>query len=219
MVQYFVHRSFICKRYGSHSATQSYTHKGLRDKYPPAAHMTGTPLGSMYCPSGSGRALRIVFTGFGTIDHEVHRKRRAAISPFFSKSTVASTEPMIHDKMRLLCQRLKQTLAVGGVVELRRTYLAIATDTLSGHAFQKSLGLIEEDHKAHEWKRTIKAVAILTPLIKQFTWIIPLALKLPLGPLEMVVPDLARIVALHGVSIQALFPLYSCFVEQSAHTC
>ena len=114
---------------------------------------------------------------------------------------------MIHGKMRLLCQRLKETLANGGVVELRKTYLAITTDTLSGHAFQKSLGLLEEDRKADEWKKTIKAVAILTPLIKQFTWIIPLALKLPLAPLEMVVPDLARIVALHRVGTTALSTL------------
>jgi cytochrome P450 len=140
--------------------------------------------------------IRIVF---GTIDHEVHRKRRAAVSPFFSKTAVTSAEPMIYRKMDLLCQPLRDSLAIGGVVELRKSYLAMTTDTLCGHAFDKSLDLLDEDRKADEWKRTIRAVAILTPLIKQFTWIIPLALKLPLAPLRMVVPDLARIVALHRV--------------------
>ena len=106
---------------------------------------------------------------------------------------------MIHKMMNLLGQRLRQSLANGGVVEIRKTYLAMTTDTLCGHAFDKSLNLLQEDQKADEWKRTIKAVAILTPLIKQFTWIIPLALKLPLSPLRVVVPDLARIVALHRV--------------------
>lgn len=109
---------------------------------------------------------------------------------------------MIYRKMDLLCQKLRHSLANGGVVELRKTYLAMTTDTLCGHAFDKSLDLMDEDQKADEWKRTIKAVAILTPLIKQFTWIIPLALKLPLGPLRLVVPDLARIVALHRVGTE-----------------
>lgn len=126
---------------------------------------------------------------------------------------------MIHGKMRLLCRRLKETLADGGVVELRKTYLAITTDTLSGHAFQKSHGLLEEDRKADDWKKTIKAVAILTPLIKQFTWIIPLALKLPLGPLQMVVPDLARIVALHRVGTQALSTLKLTSLRKISRAC
>ena len=109
---------------------------------------------------------------------------------------------MIYEKMRQLCWRLKQDLADGGVVELRKMFLAITTDTLCSHAFQKSQGLIEEDQKAYEWKRTIKAVAILTPLIKQFTWITPMALKLPLGSLRLVAPDLARIAALHRVGVR-----------------
>ncbi|KAL8722842.1 MAG: hypothetical protein Q9225_000729 [Loekoesia sp. 1 TL-2023] len=141
---------------------------------------------------------------FGTIDHEIHRKRRAAISPFFSKNTVTSAEPMIYDNMGVLEKRLKQHLANGGVVELRKTYLAMTTDTLADHAFHKPLGLLESPEKANNWKRTIKAVAILTPLIKQFTWIIPVALKLPLRPLQMVVPDIARIVALRRVSSRSI---------------
>lgn len=112
---------------------------------------------------------------------------------------------MIYRNMNLLGQRLKQGLADGGVVEMRKTYLAMTTDTLCDHTFGESLDLLKQDKKADEWKRTIKAVAVLTPLIKQFTWIIPLALKLPLRPLQMVVPDLARIVALHRVgTISAL---------------
>lgn len=107
--------------------------------------------------------------------------------------------------MGLLERRLKQDLANGGVVELRKTYLAMTTDTLADHTFQKPLDLLKSDQKANDWRRTIKAVAVLTPLIKQFTWIIPLALKLPLRPLQMVVPDLARIVALRRVSREISF--------------
>ena len=136
---------------------------------------------------------------FGTIHHEVHRKRRAAISSNFSKNAVTSSEPMIWEKMNLLDRKLRRMLANNEILELRKNYLAVTTDSLCAHAFGNSLELLESDLKADEWKRTIKAVAILTPLIKQFTWIIPLALKLPLGPLRIVVPDLARIVELHRV--------------------
>ena len=138
-------------------------------------------------------------TVFGTIDHEVHRKRRAAISPFFSKSAVTSAQPVIYRNLDLLTRSLRQSLANGGVAEMHKTYLAMTTDTLCDHTFGETLGLLQEDGKAEDWKRTVNAVAVLTPLIKQFTWIIPLALKLPLRPLQTAVPDLARIVALHRV--------------------
>lgn len=126
---------------------------------------------------------------------------------------------MIYRKMDLLCQRLRDSLANGGVVELRKAYLAMTTDTLCGHAFDRSLDLLDEDRKADEWKRTIRAVAILTPLIKQFTWIIPLALKLPLGPLRMVVPDLARIVALHRVGTNTSNAFMSRFDSDDEQSC
>lgn len=126
---------------------------------------------------------------------------------------------MIYRKMDLLCQRLRDTLANGGVVEVRKAYLAMTTDTLCGHAFDRSLDLLDEDRKADEWKRTIRAVAILTPLIKQFTWIIPLALKLPLGPLRMVVPDLARIVALHRVGTNTSNAFLNGFYSDDEQSC
>ncbi|KAL8765571.1 MAG: hypothetical protein Q9209_007402 [Squamulea sp. 1 TL-2023] len=152
---------------------------GIRDKYPPAAHMTGTPNGT-----------------FGTVSHEVHRRRRAAIGPFFSKATVATSESMIYDKANILSQLLRKKMTTDGVVELRQTFLALTTDTLSHHAFDQPSNLLSNEQAAVDWMRTVKAIAYLTPLIKQFTWIIPLALKIPLTPLRAVVPDLARIVAL-----------------------
>ena len=92
-------------------------------------------------------------------------------------------------------------LSESGFSEMRSNYLAMTTDTLCGHAFEKSLDLLESKQRANEWRLTINAVAILTPLARQFTWIIPIALKLPLVPLEFVVPNLARIVALHRVRL------------------
>lgn len=112
---------------------------------------------------------------------------------------------MIYKNMDLLVRSLRQSLANGGVAEMHKIYLAMTTDTLCDHTFGESLGLLQDDTKADEWKRTIQAVAVLTPLIKQFTWIIPLALKLPLRPLQMLVPDLARIVALRRVGAETSY--------------
>lgn len=112
---------------------------------------------------------------------------------------------MIHEKVELLGLRLWQQLSENGSAEIRADYLAMTTDTLCSHAFGHSMDLLGDEQRSKNWQRTIKAIAILTPLVKQFTWIIPVALKLPLGPLRMILPDLARIVALHRVCSFAVF--------------
>lgn len=117
----------------------------------------------------------------------------------FSKRAVNNAEFMIHEKIGLLCKRLHDQLSKSGKTEMRTNYLALTTDTLCSYAFEESLHLLKNEQKASNWQSTIKAVAILTPLARQFTWIIPLALKLPMRPLNFALPDLARIVKLHRV--------------------
>ena len=106
---------------------------------------------------------------------------------------------MIHEKVERLGARLQQQLAKNGSAEMRANYLAMTTDALCCHAFGRSMDLLGDEVRSKNWQQTIKAIAMLTPLIKQFTWIIPVALKLPLAPLRLTVPGLARIVALHRV--------------------
>lgn len=106
---------------------------------------------------------------------------------------------MIHAKAERLVSRLQEQFEKYGFAEMRANYLATTTDALCLHAFGGSMDLLENEQRSKNWQQTIKAVAVLTPLVKQFTWIIPVALSLPLAPLRLVVPDLARIVALHRV--------------------
>jgi hypothetical protein len=75
--------------------------------------------------------------------------------------------------------------------------------------------LLYSTKQAHRWKETIGAIAILTPLAKQFTWIIPMALKVPVALLNAVVPSLGRIVQLHRVShLRALKFIILCVILQ-----
>ncbi|KAH7305262.1 putative flavonoid 3-hydroxylase [Stachybotrys elegans] len=152
---------------------------GTRDKYPPAAHMTGTPDGV-----------------FGTVSHAIHRRRRAAISPLFSTVSVARSETRIYDMVDILLNRISEQIRRDGWAELRLNYLAFTTDTLTDFCFTESMQLLQDEKKAAGWKSTIQAIALLTPLIKQFTWVIPLALALPVRPLEIIIPDIARVVKL-----------------------
>ena len=106
---------------------------------------------------------------------------------------------MINDKTRLLLSRVQQQLSQDGYAEMRVNYLAMTTDTVCSHALDESMNLLGNENRAKDWYLTIRAIAILTPLVKQYRWIIPLALRVPLVLLGIVVPALSRIAALRKV--------------------
>ncbi|KAK5999201.1 Cytochrome P450 monooxygenase hepH [Cladobotryum mycophilum] len=160
---------------------------GQRDKYPPAARLAGTP-----------EAV------FGTVHHDIHRRRRTAISSLFSKAAVATSESIIHRNTNLLLKNIEKQITQTGSAELRKTYLALATDNIIDYCFDESLNLLGSDERATAWKKTIDAVACLNPVVRQFNWMIPLAMYLPLSLLEILHPDMTRIVKLRrDMEVQA----------------
>ncbi|PQE07536.1 cytochrome P450 protein [Rutstroemia sp. NJR-2017a BBW] len=139
-----------------------------RDKYPPAAGMSGTSLGT-----------------FGTIEHTVHRKRRAANSYFFSQKAIAEAEGLLQERVQELCDVLYKSYVREEAIELKLKFLAFTTDTVCQ--------LQKDTEKAEQWQRTIEAVGRITPLIKQSPWLISAAAKVPFPIIERLLPDLGRL--------------------------
>ncbi|KAL2061941.1 hypothetical protein VTL71DRAFT_7319 [Oculimacula yallundae] len=158
-----------------------------RDKYPPFAAMTGNPEAS-----------------FGTVEHSIHRKRKLATSPFFSKRSVADAEPLIRKQAEKLCQTFKESYINQEIVKLHIRYLGFTTDSVSEFAFAKSDGLQGNVVGLEDWAETLRMVGAVFPLLRQFPWMIKVALKLPLWIFQMVVPVLSRFLELHKeMKIQA----------------
>ncbi|KAF2235442.1 cytochrome P450 [Viridothelium virens] len=153
---------------------------GTRHKFEPAARITGTPLGI-----------------FGTVDHTMHKNRRAAVSSFFSKKAADDIEPLIHEKANVACEVLKRQTNRDGKTDLRTVYLAFFTDIICSHAFNRPLDLLQNEREAKRWREAISALAMLTPLVRQFPWLIPTAIKLPIPFWNLIYPALGRVVQLH----------------------
>ena len=129
----------------------------------------------------------------------MHRKRRAAVSPWFSKRSINATEDLIIAQAKLLCDSLRGQLKGNHIAELRVNFLAFTTDIVSAYVFDGSLGMLKDTRRALEWKRTISALAACVPFVKQFPWIMPILKKIPVKLLQLMVPDLARVIVLDQV--------------------
>ncbi|KAK7697488.1 hypothetical protein SLS64_013500 [Diaporthe eres] len=150
-----------------------------RDKYPPSANVQGAP-----------------DAVFGTVGHDAHRKRRGAISSFFSKKSVTTNEPLINEKVDLLCDVFESAMHKGEVINIRVPLLAYATDFYCAHALGDSgdMNLLKDMGRAQVWRDNIVGLLHLTPIVRQFSWIVPFVVELPMWLIRLVSSDMALVI-------------------------
>jgi hypothetical protein len=140
---------------------------------------------------------------FGSVDHYVHRKRRAAVSKFFSDNNIDKSEAIVRRHVENFSARLRD----GGsaVWELRVYLTALKIDIFTEVAFGTALGLQEEQKKAIEWDDTMEAIGVYAPLVKMFPWILPIAVELNPTLVNLVSPAIARLLVFRHVRDPLLF--------------
>lgn len=108
---------------------------------------------------------------------------------------------MIYHHAELLLSRMDEQIARDGAAEMRMNFLAFATDNVAQYSTGQSRGLLKNENQAVQWCQSIRTLAEWTLIGRHLSWAIPLVLQMPMWPLKQVLPEFARIVALHHVSI------------------
>ena len=69
-------------------------------------------------------------TGF-TLDHDLHKQRRDAVAPSFSKRNIQTLEPEIKERVDHVCQIMEEHHKAQTPVNLATVFLALAIDTVT----------------------------------------------------------------------------------------
>jgi cytochrome P450 len=69
---------------------------------------------------------------FSTVSHDLHRIRRGALAPFFSKASVAQLEPTVQAVIAKFVLRLKGLQGSGTPINLIDAYSALTNDVRTG---------------------------------------------------------------------------------------
>ncbi|KAL8660598.1 MAG: hypothetical protein Q9202_006407 [Teloschistes flavicans] len=110
--------------------------QGKWDKDPYTAHQFANPGSSV-----------------GTIDHDLHRKRRSAVLPFFSKQKIYALEPVIQSTIDRLCNKMEDYVKSGQPLNLRNAYKCFAADVVAEYCFAESGNLLEKpDFSLTHWR-------------------------------------------------------------------
>jgi cytochrome P450 len=82
-------------------------------------------------------------SGFGTIDHDLHRLRRAAINPFFSKQKVIALQPVTQGLVDKLCTRFEKIRGTDEVVPMECAFDAFTMHVITEYSFDMSFGYLD----------------------------------------------------------------------------
>ncbi|PTB65475.1 cytochrome P450 [Trichoderma citrinoviride] len=160
------------------------TNPTKRDKYLPTSEIAGLSSGSN-----------------GTVDHDLHRRRRMANSRMFSKRAVAGVQELIRGHIKELTQVFERKVGSSEPIELQTTFLAYTTDVVYHYMFNRDAGLQKDCSKAQSWRHSMVAVSQAIPFCRQFPWLNAKLLMLPdwiRGSLvAKLQPDIAGLLATH----------------------
>jgi len=74
------------------------------------------------------KALGINTSIGGAVEHDLHRKRRESLNPFFSKKSVLKLAPQIQNKISQLGDIFLDSKSINGVVNLSDLYFAFSSE-------------------------------------------------------------------------------------------
>ncbi|KAJ5199135.1 Cytochrome P450 [Penicillium cf. griseofulvum] len=99
-------------------------------------------------------------SAFETAPHDLHRERRKLLSPFLSTQAVTGLQPVVQEKMDLVCSHLSRRVGTGEFLDMHALFASFAADILSAyvHGRENCYGYLDNAEISDEWKKNINNV-------------------------------------------------------------
>ncbi|KAK5292441.1 putative P450 monooxygenase [Cryomyces antarcticus] len=129
--------------------------------------------------SWSAKMFGTSLAAVGTTGHELHKLRRSALNPFFSKRSVTQLEPVIQENIDRLCTKLRGFAGTSTSVNLVDVFTCLSADVIGSYAFGQSYGFLEAPKFYPGWHKLMMDLSRSSHLMKQFGWLYSVMTLLP----------------------------------------
>lgn len=126
-----------------------------------------------------------------TVEHDLHKRRRAPVAPFFSMAAIRRFDPVIRKKLDGLSARFEEYKRSGQPVNLENAFIAYTTDIITEYAFGISYGYLEADGFYPDWLLLLREVSEQSLLHKQSPWVTNTMRRVPLEWMVKIKPEFA----------------------------
>jgi hypothetical protein len=139
-----------------------------------------------------------------TVSHELHRMRRAALNPYFSKASIRRLEPIIRDTVSNLLKRMDYHQKSGEILPMTVVYKAMTSDIINNYAFGKSSNSMDMEDYNVSFFDAVEAIFEGSHLSLQFGWLGPLMESLPMALTGKLMPGMAHLFKMQQVNSSPL---------------
>ncbi len=139
-------------------------------------------------------------SSFETIDHDLHRVRRAVVAPFFSRASVQEIEPLVQSNVAKLVERLERRRGSGTIIKTQKMYGSLTGDIINQYALGSPYNLLGDPDFSPQWYQTWQTVSENCHLLNHFPWMIPLMRAMPVWSVTMFNPPAGALLGLFEVA-------------------
>ncbi|MCJ1479035.1 hypothetical protein MMC13_007719 [Lambiella insularis] len=134
------------------------------------------------------RTLPVPLSIGGTGEHDLHRKRREALNPFFSKKSIIEFESIVTAKVRGLCQLFDEHLERERPINLSDVHFAFALDVVSHYSFGHDDDVLSSEVRAAKLRANTLQLLLGSKVNQHFPWIVEILDLLPLAITKSIMP-------------------------------
>ncbi len=123
--------------------------------------------------------LNIPRSIFSTADYNLHKLRKAPLLPLFSKKRISDFQPVIREKLDILCSKIDKYVAGGHPFAINRALTAFSGDVITTYVFGQSYQHLESPDFKETFQEPFMAASEVGHVALQFKWLYPLMQSLP----------------------------------------
>lgn len=145
----------------------------------------------------------------GTISHDHHRFRRNILNSYFSKRSVQSLTPLIHEKVDKLINNFENAYKAGTVLRLHLDFAALTADVITQYSYGWSHGYLDDSGgcSSNDLADAVNGLMVMFHVNRFFPFLITIFKAAPPALLRWLQPCMAD-----------LFDLKSRLRRQAAET-
>ncbi|KAJ5672267.1 benzoate 4-monooxygenase cytochrome P450 [Penicillium longicatenatum] len=129
----------------------------------------------------------------GTQSHSLHRLRRSALNPFFSKKSVADLVPVMWRPIEILRERLHHAAETGEVLNMKYFYAAVTLDIINAYCFAHEPSNVRQPDFGRKGFDDVDSFLKVSLLNIHIPWVMRLTYSLPDGINKILAPAMADI--------------------------
>ncbi|PLB45247.1 cytochrome P450 [Aspergillus steynii IBT 23096] len=116
---------------------------------------------------------------FTTASPDLHRIKRAALNPFFSRKRVLDLEGMVQQKAKKLVSRMQRAFESTGRIDLHHGFRAISIDVITDYAFDQCYGFLDDEHFGVDFFDMMRDIGPAYWFFQQFPTLQAVAVRTP----------------------------------------